>query len=69
MYSAHASASPWEGQNALDAAFLAYSAVAVLRQQIRPDHRVHGIVEGRNWEPNSEHITAVITGSHICSYS
>lgn len=54
LSSAHASAAPWEGQNALDAAFLAYSAVSVLRQQIRPDHRVHGIVEGRNWAPNSK---------------
>lgn len=51
-HTAHASAAPWEGQNALDAAFLAYSAVSVLRQQIRPDHRVHGIIEGRNWAPN-----------------
>jgi len=50
--SAHAAASPWEGQNALDAAFLAYSSVSVLRQQIKPTHRVHGIVEGRNWAAN-----------------
>ena len=50
---AHASAAPWEGQNALDAAFLAYSSVSVLRQQIHPSHRVHGIVEGRNWAANS----------------
>jgi hypothetical protein len=38
--------------NALDAAFLAYSSISVLRQQIKPDHRVHGIVEGNNWTPN-----------------
>ncbi|KAF7970951.1 hypothetical protein HWV62_22531 [Athelia sp. TMB] len=49
---AHAAAAPWEGQNALDAAFLAYSSISVLRQQIKPDHRIHGIVEGKNWEPN-----------------
>ncbi|KZP25570.1 aminoacylase 1-like protein 2 [Athelia psychrophila] len=49
---AHAAAAPWEGQNALDAAFLAYSAISVLRQQIKPDHRIHGVVEGKNWEPN-----------------
>lgn len=51
--SAHAGAQPWEGQNALDAAVLAYNAIAVLRQQIKPTHRVHGIVEGRDWAPNS----------------
>ena len=51
-HSAHASAAPWEAQNALDAAFVAYSAISVLRQQIKPDHRVHGIVVGREWTPN-----------------
>jgi amidohydrolase len=49
---AHAAAAPWEGINALDAAFLAYSSISVLRQQIKPDHRVHGIVEGKDWAPN-----------------
>jgi metal-dependent amidase/aminoacylase/carboxypeptidase family protein len=33
--SAHASASPWDGQNALDAAVLAYSSISTLRQQIK----------------------------------
>ncbi|KAJ6591581.1 hypothetical protein DFH09DRAFT_178830 [Mycena vulgaris] len=51
--SAHAGAAPWEGTNALDAAFLAYSGISVLRQQMRPDHRVHGIIEGnQDWAPN-----------------
>lgn len=50
--SAHAAHAPWEAQNALDAAFLAYSAVSVLRQQIHPSNRVHGIVTGKDWEPN-----------------
>ncbi|PPQ64776.1 hypothetical protein CVT24_007862 [Panaeolus cyanescens] len=50
--SAHAGAAPWEGTNALDAAFLAYSSVSVLRQQIKPDHRVHGVVEGKDWQAN-----------------
>lgn len=44
--SAHAGNAPWEGANALDAAFLAYSNISVLRQQIKPDHRVTGIVQG-----------------------
>ncbi|KAH9941991.1 amidohydrolase [Amylocystis lapponica] len=51
-HTAHAAWAPWEGQNALDAAFLAYNAVSVLRQQIHPTHRVHGTVSGRDWAPN-----------------
>lgn len=31
----HASAAPWEGKNALDAAVLAYSSISSLRQQIK----------------------------------
>ncbi|KAF5350281.1 hypothetical protein D9758_007803 [Tetrapyrgos nigripes] len=50
--SAHAGAAPWEGTNALDAAFLAYSSISVLRQQIKPTHRIHGIVSGKDWLPN-----------------
>ena len=53
-FSAHAALAPWEGRNALDAAFLAYSNISVLRQQMRPDQRVHGIVEGKDWAPNSK---------------
>ncbi|KAJ7612453.1 hypothetical protein DFH06DRAFT_1015155, partial [Mycena polygramma] len=54
---AHAGAAPWEGTNALDAAFLAYSSISVLRQQMRPDHRVHGVIEGnQDWLPNGKFI-------------
>ncbi|KIJ20921.1 hypothetical protein PAXINDRAFT_66801, partial [Paxillus involutus ATCC 200175] len=45
-HAAHAGNAPWEGTNALDAAFVAYTSISVLRQQIKPDHRVHGIVQG-----------------------
>ena len=41
---AHASAAPWEGLNALDALTVAQVALALLRQQLRPDDQVHGIV-------------------------
>jgi amidohydrolase len=34
----------WEGKNALDAAVLAYNSVSLLRQQIKPECRVHGII-------------------------
>ncbi|KAI0046993.1 amidohydrolase [Auriscalpium vulgare] len=49
---AHAAFVPWEGVNALDAAFVAYSSISALRQQIKPAHRVHGVVSGRDWTPN-----------------
>jgi amidohydrolase len=37
---AHASADPWEGVNALDAAVQTYNNVSMLRQQVRPDSRI-----------------------------
>lgn len=43
-----------EGINALDAAFIAYSNVSALRQQMKPDYRVHGVIHGKNWQPNGE---------------
>ncbi|KAI0092136.1 hypothetical protein BDY19DRAFT_581359 [Irpex rosettiformis] len=49
---AHAGNAPWEGKNALDAAVLAYTNVSLLRQQLKPDHRVHGIIKGDNWVVN-----------------
>ncbi|KAI9460666.1 hypothetical protein HD554DRAFT_1568862 [Boletus coccyginus] len=51
-HTAHAGLSPWEGQNALDAAVLAYTNVGLLRQQIKPTHRVHGVFGGQDWAPN-----------------
>ena len=39
----HAAAFPWEGVNALDAAVLAYNSISVLRQQMKPTWRVHGV--------------------------
>ncbi|KAG0208919.1 hypothetical protein BGX28_000238 [Mortierella sp. GBA30] len=41
----HASASPWEGINALDAAVLSYSNIGLMRQQMQPTQRVHGIIK------------------------
>ncbi|KAI5614772.1 hypothetical protein C0J50_3420 [Silurus asotus] len=48
----HASAYPWEGVNALDAAVLAYSNISSLRQQLRPDWRIHGIIKHGGVKPN-----------------
>lgn len=50
--SAHAGYAPWEGVNALDAAFVAYAGISALRQQIRPEQRVHGVISGRDWTSN-----------------
>lgn len=49
---AHAGAQPWDGINALDAAVAAYTNVSMLRQQIRPDERVHGVIEDGGKVPN-----------------
>jgi len=42
--SAHASASPFAGRNALDAASLAYQGIGLLRQQTPPVDRVHAVI-------------------------
>ncbi|KAJ5894883.1 hypothetical protein N7495_006574 [Penicillium taxi] len=39
--SAHAGGNPWDGINALDALVSAYNNVAVLRQQLLPEQRIH----------------------------
>ena len=49
---AHAAAFPWEGVNALDAAVLAYNSISVLRQQMKPNCRVHGVVTNGGAKPN-----------------
>ncbi|RTE80210.1 hypothetical protein BHE90_005320 [Fusarium euwallaceae] len=41
---AHAAGEPWNGTNALDAAVAAYNNAAMLRQQIRPDERIHVVI-------------------------
>ncbi|KAH8998052.1 aminoacylase 1-like protein 2 [Lactarius akahatsu] len=51
-HTAHAALSPWQGQNALDAAVAAYTNVALLRQQVKPSHRIHGVFEGKDWAAN-----------------
>ncbi|KAM9842935.1 peptidase M20 domain-containing protein 2-like [Aulostomus maculatus] len=48
----HASAYPWEGVNALDAAVLAYNNLSVLRQQLKPEWRLHGIIKHGGVKPN-----------------
>jgi amidohydrolase len=49
---AHASVDPWAGINALDACVQTYTAVSMLRQQVRPDCRIHGIIGSGGAAPN-----------------
>lgn len=42
---AHAASEPWMGRNALDALVLLFGSVGLWRQQLRPDARVHGIIQ------------------------
>ncbi|KAJ6153583.1 hypothetical protein N7470_006542 [Penicillium chermesinum] len=49
---AHASAAPWEGVNALDAVVSAYVNISMLRQQILPTQKIHGVVLRGGERPN-----------------
>ncbi|KAJ0124515.1 hypothetical protein J7T55_005853 [Diaporthe amygdali] len=49
---AHAGQEPWNGVNALDAAVGAYTTISMLRQQIRPEERVQGVIEDGGRVPN-----------------
>ncbi len=48
----HAAAAPWEGVNALDAMLMTFNSLNALRQQIRPDARIHGIISNGGAAPN-----------------
>ncbi|MBI2877482.1 MAG: M20 family metallopeptidase [Candidatus Tectomicrobia bacterium] len=49
---AHAAASPHQGVNALDALILTYNNLNALRQQLRDDARIHGIITEGGRAPN-----------------
>ena len=49
---AHAAGSPWEGVNALDAMIASFNNVSLLRQQMRPTDRVHGVILEGGLKPN-----------------
>ncbi|KAG3192622.1 hypothetical protein PC129_g25036, partial [Phytophthora cactorum] len=49
---AHSGGEPWKGLNALDAAVAAYTSISMLRQQLRPDERIHGVIEDGGTVPN-----------------
>jgi amidohydrolase len=41
---AHASSAPWKGVNALNAVIGLFNGLDAMRQQLRPDARVHGVI-------------------------
>lgn len=41
---AHAAANPWDGRNALDGVILTFNGISALRQHLRDDVRIHGMV-------------------------
>ncbi|KEY70814.1 hypothetical protein S7711_09831 [Stachybotrys chartarum IBT 7711] len=49
---AHAGATPWQGIDALDAAVGSYVNISVLRQQIKPAERIHGVITNGGDVPN-----------------
>src|SRR5881628_3397641 len=49
---AHASVDPWAGVNALDACIQTFNAISMLRQQVRPECRIHGIITNGGAAPN-----------------
>ena len=50
--SAHASAMPHTGINALDGLLIAYQGISNLRQHIKPTERIHGIITDGGLAPN-----------------
>ena len=48
----HAAGAPWRGVNALDTMLLGFSALGLLRQQIEPSRRVHGVITHGGDSPN-----------------
>ncbi|MBX0331571.1 M20 family metallopeptidase, partial [Oscillochloris sp. ZM17-4] len=49
---AHAAANPHEGINALDAVIVMFTSVGLLRQQVRSDARIHGVITHGGTAPN-----------------
>ena len=51
-FASHAAASPWEGRNALNGLQLMYHALDMLRQHVRPETRIHGVITKGGEAPN-----------------
>ena len=48
----HAAAAPWDGRNALNGLQLMYHALDMLRQHVRPETRIHGVITKGGEAPN-----------------
>ncbi|MDR3333085.1 MAG: M20 family metallopeptidase [Synergistaceae bacterium] len=48
----HAASSPWDGLNALNAIQLLFHALDMLRQHVRPETRIHGVITKGGNAPN-----------------
>lgn len=57
---AHSAMAPWTGVNALDAVCLSYTAISMLRQQMQPHERVHGVFRAAGDRPN-------VVPAHCCA--
>ncbi|PNP59305.1 hypothetical protein FNYG_14952 [Fusarium nygamai] len=57
----HAGNAPWHGKNALDAV-VSYVNMSLLRQQIQPTERIHGVIQNGGAEPD------IIPGSTNLEY-
>lgn len=51
-HAAHAASGPWNGRNALNGVQLLFHALDMLRQHVRPDTRIHGIITKGGDAPN-----------------
>lgn len=49
---AHAASAPWEGNNALNGVTLMFHAMDMLRQHVRDDVRIHGVIRDGGMAPN-----------------
>jgi amidohydrolase len=49
---AHAAAAPWEGKNAFNGVQLMFHGIDMLRQHVKPDVRLHGIIVNPGDAPN-----------------
>lgn len=59
-HAAHASAQPFQGRNALDAAALAYQGIGLMRQQMPPSDRVHAVITEGGTRPSIVTETATL---------
>lgn len=65
---AHSAGAPWDGVNALDAVQLLYAGINALRQHVRPDVRIHGIIteggQAANIVPDKASALFYVRASH-----